>query len=279
MYARLYNLWVVDHRARWHLYVSSIVIAFGYGVVNNLLLGRPEDRVTWETLGLLCATVSALTIFYCTRTEEKMAERESDARTRRDWLVPVFAGAAVVIAGLFLRPRLYKYQFTGAENLATIRATVQTAEAKGTVLPSPQIAEYRREIRATPSSAAEYWTTVAAIVNYQSLVNQLSGQAPDPAKVAKRCGEFGQNAYDNRFLGGRYPDCVVYLDSNTFENVIFQDSVIHYRGGPVSLSGVTFINCRFLLELTAQPTTPVQKNLLLAMLDSSDQKTIQIPGS
>jgi hypothetical protein len=273
MYARLYDLWFVDQRARWRLYVGSIVIAFGYGVVNSLLLGRPEDRVTWETLGLLCATVFVFTTFYCTQKQPVAVEPESQLPHRREWLGLAVAGATAIILSLSLRPRTYMYR--PSHKLASIRETLQAAEDQGTVLPSAQLAKYKGTIRATPSSTAEYWTTIAAIINYQSSLDQKSGGVPDPSKVAQPC--ITQNFIHNRFSGVPFSACVVSLDTNVFENVTFRDSVIEYRGGPVSLTNVSFINCRFVLKLPTRPAAaPVQTNLLLAILDSSDQKNVQV---
>jgi hypothetical protein len=68
----------------------------------------------------------------------------------------------------------------------------------------------------------------------------------------------------------------VYLDTNSFKNVMFQDSVVHYRGGLVVLDGVNFVNCRFILDLAGPNSKPSDEKLLFALLESPDQKTIQI---
>ena len=163
--------------------------------------------------------------------------------------------------------------------LATIRAEIQTAENQKQLLPASQLADYRNAVRALSSSTLDFWKTSAAIINYQSLINQLSGEAPDPAKVSKPCGGLTTGgrlfSHNNMFQGLDVSNCVVDLDTNAFENVTFRNSVIRYHGGPVSLANVSFINCRFVLELKTPPSTPAQKNLLLALLDSPDQKTVQ----
>lgn len=161
--------------------------------------------------------------------------------------------------------------------LQGIRAKIQSAEASKVSLPPSQLDNYRNTIRAIPSSSGEYWQTVAAIINYQSLIKQRSGEAPDPAKVARPC--IGPNFTRSLFSGVMFRDCVVLLDTNQFQNVTFQDSVIQYRGGPVVLADVRFVNCRFVLELAAnKPATPAQEKLLLALLNSPDQKIVQVPN-
>jgi hypothetical protein len=158
--------------------------------------------------------------------------------------------------------------------LATIRAEIQTAQADKRELPASDLIDYRNAVRALPSSSVGYWATVAAIINYQSLVNQLSGEAPDPTRVAKPC--FDENSRYNTFENMPLRDCVIVLDTETFNRVTFQNSVIVYHGGPVVLNNVAFVNCRFVLDLPQQHEIPAEKNLLLALLDSPDQKKIQI---
>jgi hypothetical protein len=160
--------------------------------------------------------------------------------------------------------------------LQGVRTIVKSAEVRKIALSPAEIDEYKNILRTVPSSSVEYWQTAAAIINYQSLINQKSGKAPDPAKVAKRCTILGQAAHNNKFYGGSYRDCVVYLDTNSFKNVMFQDSVVHYGGGPVVLDGVNFVNCRFILDLAGPNTKPSDEKLLFALLESPDQKTIQI---
>jgi hypothetical protein len=164
--------------------------------------------------------------------------------------------------------------------LAMIRTAIETAEFRGTLLPVSDVNDYRNAVQALPSSAHEYWTTVAAIINYQSLINQMSGEAPNPANVSKPCALLtnGGNlrSFNNSFTGFNVSNCVVDLDTQEFSNGTFTNSVVRYRGGPVTLDRVRFVNCRFVLGLKTPPSTPAQENLLLALLASPDQKTIQI---
>jgi hypothetical protein len=158
--------------------------------------------------------------------------------------------------------------------LATIRAEIQMANARNGTLPASQLADYRNALRALPSSTVDYWQTVAAVINYQSLLNQMSHEAPDPAKVARPC--IDENWIGNFIANHTFRNCIVSLDTNSFYNVTFQDSVIQYRGGGVELSDVKFVNCTFKLELTTQPVKPAQEKLLLAILNSNDQKAVRI---
>jgi len=161
--------------------------------------------------------------------------------------------------------------------LGTIRTELQVAQASGKLLPVSDLNDYRNAIQALPSSAREYWITAAAIINYQSLVNQMSGEAPDPSKVSRPCrgltNEGGMHSFNNQFIGVPISNCVVDLDTQTFRNITFQNSVIRYNGGPTSLVNVTFMHCTFILNLKAQ-TKPANTNFLMALLESTNQETV-----
>src|ERR1700730_5240959 len=62
-----------------------------------------------------------------------------------------------------------------------IKAKIQRAEASKVSLSPSELADYKNAVLASPSSSEEYWQTVATIINYQSLINQRSGKAPDPS--------------------------------------------------------------------------------------------------
>jgi hypothetical protein len=169
--------------------------------------------------------------------------------------------------------------------LAMIRRDIQTAQTSPTLLPASDVNDYRNAIQALPTTANEYWTTAAAIINYQSYINQMSGEAPDPTKVSRSCGgtttvdNNGNLSIGNITEGGVISGCIVDFGTvNGFQNVTFKDSVIRYQGGPVAARNVRFINCRFLLDLhnIKSPATYKPTELLTALLNSPDQKDIYI---
>src|SRR5208337_3163409 len=114
--------------------------------------------------------------------------------------------------------------------LGTIRAELQMARASGKLLSVSDLEDYRNAVQALPISAREYWTTAAAIINYQSLLNQMSDEAPDPTKVSTPClGMTTQNgvlSQNNMFRNFSIPNCVVDLDTLHFIRVTFINSVI-----------------------------------------------------
>jgi hypothetical protein len=114
--------------------------------------------------------------------------------------------------------------------LAIIQEEIRIAETSSSMLPAAQLADYKSAIRAIPDSQTGYWQTVATVINYQSLLNQLNGYAPDPTKVARPCPGLttqGRMRSDgNLFIGGDYSNCVVDLDGQGFDGITFQNAVI-----------------------------------------------------
>jgi hypothetical protein len=141
-------------------------------------------------------------------------------------------------------------------------------------IPDAKLVDFKLAVRALPQSASDYWKTVAAIINYQSFLDHLSGQAPDPAAVSKPCGGV-TNGLNGTVVTGNtwekigFSKCIIDLDTNSFRDVVFKDSVIRYRGGITSISNVLFINCRFVVEIRGSAPASIPENhLLLALLDS-----------
>jgi hypothetical protein len=166
-----------------------------------------------------------------------------------------------------------------AAELITLKSTFDTAQQTHEIFPEPQLADYKQTLQKSPSSSPGYWTTVASLINYQSFVDQALGEAPDPSKVSQPCGMVGPKAHNNTFIGLPTSDCLVELDTENFENVTFRNSVIHYKGGPVSLISVRFVNCRFVLDIPRTPVlapTSPQTRFLLTLLNSPDQTNVQI---
>jgi hypothetical protein len=164
--------------------------------------------------------------------------------------------------------------------LSHIQADLQKAASPGNQpIPAEILADYKKTVNAlNPDSSSQYWGTVAAIINYQSRINQLSG-APDPAKVSHACAgltagpRVGNNVFENIHIS----NCVLDLDANraVLSGVEIKDSVIRYHGGPVALRNVLFVNCTFILDVSST-NPPAQPAILLTILNSPDQKEVRI---
>ena len=156
--------------------------------------------------------------------------------------------------------------------LGGIRTNLAKAEKHRQQLPESKLVDYRKQVEAVAPSAKDYWTTVAAIINYQSFLNQLQQNAPDPDAVAKPC-MFATNSPNVRYnvLSGTqlFTDCYVDLDTsdNLIQDAVIKDSVVRYHGGQIAFQHAVFINCRFVVDIKAsqEPTRP---DFLLALMKS-----------
>jgi hypothetical protein len=165
--------------------------------------------------------------------------------------------------------------------LALVRAEIEMAETKGKPLGASTLADYKNVVLELPSSSYQYWTTVAAIINYQSKLNQMAGEAPDPNKVSKPCvgltngGRF--HASGNAFINLHVSGCYIDLESAALVDSVIENSVVRYYGGPTNLKNVTFVNCTFLVNFA--PTTKPSKSspLVLALLNSPKQSSVTVP--
>jgi hypothetical protein len=60
---------LADGRARFRAYLWTICVTFGYGFVNSLLLGRPENRVDEESVLVCVATLVGQVVFFYGRAK------------------------------------------------------------------------------------------------------------------------------------------------------------------------------------------------------------------
>jgi hypothetical protein len=163
--------------------------------------------------------------------------------------------------------------------LATIRDEIEAAQRSGKPVPVATFVDYKNAMQELPPSEYAYWLTVATIINYESKLNQMSGSAPDPAKVSRPCwgvtNEGNYHSSGNTLEGATLSNCIVDLESGVFLNDTFVNSVIHYNGGSTTLTNVRFINCRFILNI--QPNNSPASTTLLTALLNSDQKNVSLP--
>ncbi len=163
--------------------------------------------------------------------------------------------------------------------LTGIRASLKQAQDQNRILPDLTLIEYKKKVQTLPTSAADYWATAAAIINYQSYVNQIENKAPDPLQVAKPCLFLTQGLGSNNVIEGpmQFSNCVVDLDGtqNLVQGAVFVNSVIQWHGGPVTIQPARFINCRFIIDITTKPANPD----LLQKLLASDQTNFTLSAT
>lgn len=92
-------------------------------------------------------------------------------------------------------------------------------------------------------SAPSYWPVVSKVLTYRS--NNLTGvKAPTDAPPVTM----------QHWSYSSIQSSAVVLDGKYFEHVIFQDSLIVYRGGPTVVRRCTFVNCVFVIAIETVPS-------------------------
>jgi hypothetical protein len=162
--------------------------------------------------------------------------------------------------------------------MAVIQGEIELAQKSEKPLSPTTLIDYKNAIQALPQNAAQYWTTTASIINYVSFLNQKFGKAPDPEKVSAPCMGITNTANfrsrDNFMMGEIFRNCIVDLETATFVNVTFINSVVRYSGGAVNMRNVRLVNCRFVVNIP-HDTPPANPKFMLALLNS-DQNSLSV---
>jgi hypothetical protein len=162
--------------------------------------------------------------------------------------------------------------------IGLINGEIALATQSAIPLGAAKLVDYKAAMRGISPNASAYWSTVAAIINYQSLLDQRLGHAPDPAKVSRPCPFFTDSpSFANNSVGSGRPivarGCIVDLDNtNDFlAPVTFINCVVRYGyKRPISFRQVRFVNCNFQLGAPPSNLPEDRFKLLQALLESSE---------
>ena len=284
---------LTDGRTRLRAYLWTICLTFGYGFVNHLLLGRPENQVDRESVVVCAGTlIVQAVIFY----ERSTSAGKWSRLTERIWfaLQQLSQRRLIRFAGV---PALVFVLLISAIPLDAVSASlvkmIQSGRLPETVarvaiqeVAYVQSYKTRKHIAATDASAL-------SPMSYPQL---HAIQIEKPASIQGRPGMIGQGidkstlmlapsaeglAYTHpipmifsdftvvsyghdpgkpipQFLittQGTSPDVVINnvkvvglaqdIGNLTWTNDIFENSLIRYKGGPLRMANVRFINCTF----------------------------------
>ncbi len=119
------------------------------------------------------------------------------------------------------------------------------------------IDEIQRKLSAVISERPEVVGAALSVINYASFIRGKTGRFPhfESAKEQPCKGmNFGLDATLNRvnFNGG----CSFTIDGARIVDSTFSNTVIIYRGGPLELRNVRFINCLFEVYFPEVPSKP-----------------------
>jgi len=166
------------------------------------------------------------------------------------------------------------------EILGTIRNEIHLAQQQNEPLPYRKLVDFKLAIHTFQPTAAEYWRTIADVINYESFLAQLRGNAPDPSRVSHPCeavtNEGSIHSSNNMIVGYDLENCLVDLDNESFSHLTFVNSVVRYSGGPTHLDNVSFVNCSFVLHLESPVKTRPERELLFALLDAPSQTRVRV---
>jgi hypothetical protein len=284
------DLWYFDLEARRRYQLRTVLIAFLYGVFNSLALGRGEDRVTWETLGLVGLLTVAFTMSYCLRKVSTQyvntSGRLREFFRKRGFLELGLVSAIVVLcASLFIYFPSRKAEafslnsqlraVTSPEPLAPqivmrMGSVFETARARNLSL-NPHLVNVASEKLLNESrSNADAWPAVLGLLNYRS---GLGGKEITVLSQGHPCFVPPPNGALFSIEDLSIVDCNGQsLDGLRLKNVVVRDSTITYHGGSAVLENVQFENCRFVLDYSPASLE------LAHTLAASTTVTITLPG-
>jgi hypothetical protein len=292
MLERLYELWYEDLETRRRFQLWTILSGFAYGLINSLVLGRSERRVTWETIGVVFFLTVALSVFYC--LQRGVAKETAKVPLTYGHLSDLFhqhrqlfevglASLALLVAGFLaaslpqfgvqsvvqaagsdmrLRRVVFSSKPSDANTISELTTIFDKARADQVSL-SPNLVTVAGEkvtkaYRASPGA----WPAALAMLNYRSSMNKESPTYPRVNCIGGSHITVEHVTLDN---------CGPILDNGVWRNVVVKNSTVVYHGGPVVLQNVRFQNCQFSFDYT-----PASQQLTKALL-SSDTVTITLP--
>jgi hypothetical protein len=290
---KLYHLWYVDLKARRRFQVWTIVIAFTYGVINSIVLHRPEKEVTWETLGVVGLMTVAFSVFYCLRADTSKETKVSldtqlgEFFRENQTVLKVGLVAVIVVLASFVASRVpntevqaaglnirleraaYSSKPYDANTINELTTVFDTAAAKRLPLKSQLVTKAGKSVVGGSSENSGAWPAALAFLNYRSTLNEEVTVPPQesPCIGTEKLSGIGSIIEGLEFVGCNGQA----LDHVAWREVVFKDSSIVYHGGPVDLDRVQFQNCRFVFDYS-----PAGQKLAQA-LAASNTVTIKLP--
>jgi tetratricopeptide (TPR) repeat protein len=118
----LSELYFRDKPARARFYVTSFTCAFGYAVVNDLLLKRPIHAVAYESIGVCLAFALLLPLVYAYRRTRLESPTE---RTIRRWMERIAEYPLSVKTGRWVSGRVLTALIARAEDAVELDELLQ----------------------------------------------------------------------------------------------------------------------------------------------------------
>jgi len=244
----------------------------------------------WGVLGVTVTIILTLAIFAATQwnaANKRLAEEATFQTKTGDRLDKIEESLRIL--------RVSNSALTPNSPTSQTVAKLAIAEAKKSVaLPTPVVEQAGKSFTDAAPNNPGAWNVALDFVSYRSALNlppqrrwMVLSKSPNPTpeEIKGKPGDATAYVTDEAIpctpgatqahLTGQPPDmCAAYLrfvggsvvmDGGYYVNTIFENMRITYRGGPLRLENVTFVNCTFDFP---QPT-PETRRVALAVLEST----------
>ena len=240
-----------------------MVIGFAYGVINSIVLGRSEARVTWEMLVLICALTLGFTVQYASQTET-WPQRFREFFQNRGFYELGLASSVAMLALSFARyipitkvqafsldlrlRQAISQPYSSPDSYRDIDTVVSAARAKNVPLKPGLVNAAGGWLITGSRTDPTAWQSALTVLGYKSYLNKVQSVVPP---TSAGCFDIGQSDGIKFEVSTVTLECSQKLDHAAWKNVHFVNSTILYDGGPLLLKDVTFENCRFELNYSA----------------------------
>ena len=154
------------------------------------------------------------------------------------------------------------------QKLPEIAKALEVANTLRVDFPQPILKAMNARFAGISKSGTVPWQEELQILNYRSLFNATSSPVPSSGLTTGH----GSASFTTIPKGARmgFTGLTLHqfdqtLDGGIWNSVVFIDCTIRYKGGPVTLRNVRFINCRFIFE-----QVPSAKKLADELLASAE---------
>jgi hypothetical protein len=241
-----------------------MLIAFGYGVFNSVGLGRSEQQVTWETMGLICLLTIGFSTVYCFRTEARDVSSSGQVSgffQNRKVLAVGLASIVVLMAvslasqtntvqaavtNIRFKQALSSPYLPDSNSINKIVNIARTAASSHVPINPDLVNVAGKKFLEASKTNPNAWQGTLALATYNS---SLAKESP-PLPMTSCLRASSLDGITATLLDSRLSNCTQELDHIAWKNVVFESVTIVYHGGPTALENVRFENCQFSLDNT-----------------------------
>jgi hypothetical protein len=246
------------------LQLAAVALTFSYAVFNSIYLRRSEKTVTWETVYLGLGLILIFWAYQYFRSKSSVVSLATQRTSEfsQNPKLTVLSLASVGIIFLFATTNPAPHVYAAAldlrlkslttspdaldrENVGKIISAVRAASESGLRL-RPQLVDAASSTVVEASQRdSSVWPSALRIMAYRSTQNraETSDLTRSSCFTPSVNGKMRVSIEDSSITG-----CPQALDTFTWKNVVFENAIVTYHGGPTKLESVQFKNCRFVID-------------------------------